>query len=267
MLYDAIGATSSEWAGKSYAEIKATAAKDGSLLVIPVGSIEQHGHHLPVATDTILVEAMVAGAAERAPEDAPVLVVPPVWSGFSPHHLSFGGTLSLEFANLRAVLEDVAVTGIENGFDAVCFVNGHGGNMALINAAVSTVGTSTDAEVLGTTYFTLATDEIEALRESEIGGMAHGGEYETSLMLHLRPDLVAEQERATATVLDEPYDWGGSDLLDGGTVAVYRGFDEYSESGAIGAPELASAEKGARIYDIVTEELAALFVAIYEQNA
>ncbi|WP_265110843.1 creatininase family protein [Halosolutus halophilus] len=267
MLYDAIGATSSEWAGKSYAEIKETAARDGSVLVIPVGSIEQHGHHLPVATDTILVEAMVTGAAERAPEDAPVLVVPPVWSGFSPHHLSFGGTLSLEFEHLRSVLEDVALTGVKSGFDAVCFVNGHGGNTALINAVVSTVGTSTDAEVLGTTYFTLATEEIDALRESELGGMAHGGEYETSLMLHLRPDLVADSDTAAATAWDEHYDWGGSDLLKGGTLAVYRGFDEYSESGAIGAPHLASAEKGSRIYDIVTEELAALFVAIHEHNA
>ena len=267
MIYESIGATDDEWAGKSYAEIQETAKADGSVLVVPVGSIEQHGHHLPVATDTILVDAVVSGAAERLDDDTPVLVTPTVWSGFSPHHLPFGGTLSLEFEHLRTVLEDVAATGLENGFDAVCFVNGHGGNASLIDAVTSTVGTSADAEVLGTTYFTLATDEIDSLRESEIGGMAHGGEYETSLMLHLRPDLVADIERPDATMWDEHYEWGGSDLLEGGPLSVYRTFDEYSASGAIGAPELATAEKGARIYDIVTSELAAVLVAIHEYNA
>lgn len=266
MFYTSIGSTDSEWAGKSYSEIQTTAQAKGSVLVVPVGSIEQHGHHLPVATDTILVDAVVHGGIDHLETDVPLLVTPPVWSGFSPHHLSFGGTLSLAFANLQAVLEDVARTGIENGFDAVCFVNGHGGNAALIDAVVSTVGTTTEAEVLGTTYFTLATDEIDAIRDSETGGMAHGGEYETSLLLHLRPELVADPEQRTGTLWDEHYEWSGRDLLESGSVSVYRPFEEYSETGAIGAPELASAEKGERIYEIVTTELAALFVAIHEYN-
>lgn len=267
MIYDSIGSSEDEWAGKPYTAIRETAEAAGSVLVIPVGSIEQHGHHLPVATDTILVDAIVYGSSERVDGDIPILVTPPVWSGFSPHHLSFGGTLSLDFEHLRAVLEDVASTGIENGFDAVCFVNGHGGNASLIDAVVSTVGTSTDTEVLGTSYYTLAADEIQAIRDSETGGMAHGGEYETSLMLHLRPDLVADAEMWKGTVWDEHYEWGGSDLLEGGPLSVYRPFNWYSDSGAIGSPELASAEKGARIYETVTSELAALFVAIHEHNA
>lgn len=266
MIYDSIGSTDAEWAGKPYAEIVEIAETDGSVLVVPVGSIEQHGHHLPVSTDTILVDAIVHGGTEQVDTDVPLLVTPPVWSGFSPHHLSFGGTLSLDFDHLRAILEDVAQTGIENGFDAVCFVNGHGGNAPLIDAVVSTVGTSTNAEILGTTYFTLATDEIESVRDSDTGGMAHGGEYETSLMLYLRPDLVADPNRWDGTIWDEHYEWGGSDLLEGGPVSVYRSFKEYSKSGAIGAPELASAEKGARIYDTVTSELAALFTAIHKHN-
>jgi creatinine amidohydrolase len=267
MIYDSIGSTSTEWAGKPYAKIAHIAETDGSVLVVPVGSIEQHGHHLPVATDTILVDAMVHGGSEQAGTDVPLLVTPPVWSGFSPHHLPFGGTLSLDLDHLKAVLADVARTGIENGFDAVCFVNGHGGNASLIDAVVSMVGISTDAEILGTTYFNLATEEIESLRESDTGGMAHGGEYETSLMLHLRPDLVADSDQRDGTTWDEHYEWGGSDLLESGPLSVYRSFDEYSESGAIGSPELASAEKGARIYDTITSELAALFVAIHEYNA
>jgi len=252
-----------DWAGMTYSEIRETARADGSVVVVPVGSVEQHGHHLPVATDTILVDAVVHGGVEHL-DDLPVLVTPPVWTGFSPHHLPFGGTLSLDFAHLQAVLEDVAHTAIENGFDAVCFVNGHGGNASLIDAVVSTTGVEADAEVVGTTYFQLATDEIGALRESEIGGMAHGGEFETSLMLALCPELVGDDREAH--LWDEQYDWGGQDLLEGGPLSVYRGFDEYSESGAIGAPELASAEQGERFYEVLTEELAALLTAVHEHN-
>mgnify|MGYP000492403422 CR=1 FL=1 len=172
--------------------------------------------------------------------------------------------LSLDFAHLQAVLEDLARTGLENGFDAVVFVNGHGGNISLIDAVVSTVGVDADAEILGTTYFQLATDEIERLRDSETGGMSHGGEFETSLVLALRPDLVGDER--DAELWDEHYEWGGRDLLEGGPLSVYRSFDEYSESGAIGAPDLASAEKGERFYEIVTEELAAVLVAVHEHN-
>jgi len=87
---------------------------------------------------------------------------------------------------------------------------------------VSTLGKTTDAEVLGTTYFTLATSEIADLRDSDAGGMAHGGEYETSLMMYLRPDLVVNSMINDGTRWDEHYDWGGDDLLDSGSLSVYR---------------------------------------------
>lgn len=267
MVYDTLGSTTREWAAKPYAEIQATGERDGSLLVVPVGSIEQHGHHLPVATDTILVDAIAHGSADRVGDEVPLLVTPPVWSGYSPHHLSLGGTLSLDFAHVRAVLEDLAHTGLENGFDAVVFLNGHGGNMPVIDTVVSTVGCRTDAEVLGGTYFQFATDAVADLRESETGGMAHGGEFETSLMLYLRADLVADPSEYDAAPWDEPYDWGGRDLLEGGPLSVYRPFEAYSDSGAIGVPQYASEAKGEQIYDAITAELAAVFTAIHEANA
>ena len=252
------------WITKSYAEIHEIAAEDGSIAVVPVGSVEQHGHHLPVGTDSLLVSAVVGEASDRV--DVPLLRTPPVWSGYSPHHLPFGGTISLEFEHLLAVLEDVADTALENGFDAILFVNGHGGNKALLSSAVSTIGTDhPDSEVLGITYFDLAASFIDEIRDSDPGGMAHGGEFETALMLHLYPDLVKE-DRMEGTPLDEPYDQGLVDLVEFGPLSVYRPFDEYSESGAIGEPELGSAEKGAEIFDRLGDELAALFRDVYERN-
>ncbi|MGA9401434.1 creatininase family protein [Haladaptatus sp.] len=253
------------WAAKTRREIRDVGAADGSVVVIPVGSIEQHGHHLPVATDTLLADAVTHAGAERAADDVPLLVTPPVWSGFSPHHLSLGGTISLELDDLLDLLADVADTALENGFDGICFVNGHGGNGNAIGSAVSIVGKEhEEVEVAGLTYFQLAEPFIDEIRESDVGGMSHGGEFETSLMRHLYPELV-KMDEADAEYLDEPYDRGIQDLHVGGPLSTYRPFEEYSDSGAIGDPKLATAEKGEELLDRLTEEVADVFRNVSEQ--
>ncbi len=265
MLYQTIGSERTEWAGKTAPEIRGIGKEDGSILLIPVGSIEQHGEHLPVSTDTILVDAVAHHGSEQVADNVPILVTPPVWSGFSPHHMSFGGTLTLEYRHLLSVLENIASAGLQNGFDAVLMLNGHGGNKSLIDSAVSTIGEEhEDTEVLGLTYFDLAQSFADEIRESKTGGMAHGGEFETSLMQHLRPDMV--KKGGDATYWDEPYELGGDDLLSGGPLSVYRPFEEYSESGAIGDPSLANAEKGAEILDRLEAEMAELLTDIHHRN-
>jgi len=250
--------------GLSAGETSAIAAEPGSVLVVPVGSVEQHGEHLPTATDTILVAETVGGALDRL-DEVPALTTPAVWSGYSPHHLSLGGTISGEFETLLSLLQEIANAGLENGFDALLFVNGHGGNTALIETAVSEVGRENPStETLGVTYFELAAPFITDVRDSDLGGMAHGGEFETSLLLHLHPELVTEDR--LAEYWDEPYELGGKDLLHGGPLAVYREFEEYSESGAIGDPTLASAEKGETIFRGVVDELADLVSNVHERN-
>lgn len=267
MVFDCIGSSSLDWAAKTADDIRSIGEQDGSILVIPVGSIEQHGNHLPVATDTILVDAIAHIGAERLVDDVPILVTPPFWPGFSPHHRSFGGTITLDFDVMLEALENITDSALENGFDALLLLNGHGGNRSLISAAVSTIGDDqSDVEVLGLTYFELASHFIDDIRESEIGGMAHGGEFETSLLLHLRPELVQEDDME-ARIYDEPYELGTKDLHEGGPLSVYRGFEEYSHTGAIGAPELATAETGERIAERIGDELEALLSEIHERNA
>lgn len=263
-MYETLGTTSVDWAGKSYGEIQDIGEQDGSVLIVPVGSIEQHGHHLPVATDTILVDAVAHLGASRVKDGVPILVTPTVWTGYSPHHMAFGGTITLEHGTLLSILEESASSALENGFDAILFLNGHGGNMSLIESAVSTVGTKhPDAQVLGLTYFQLAASFIDEIRDSELGGMSHGGEFETSLMKHLRPELVGEGD---AQYYHEPYEHGGEDLVKGGPLSVYRGFEEYSHTGAIGDPDLASAEKGEAIFELLGDEMEFILTQIHEEN-
>lgn len=251
---------------QSASEIEDTGTAAGSVLVVPIGSVEQHGDHLPVTTDTLLANDAATAGAKRVSDEVPILVTPPVWSGYSPHHLPFGGTLTADFDTLLDLLGGIADTGLENGFDAVVLVNGHGGNTSLIDAAVSEIGRQhPDVEVLGLTYFELVTDLVEEVRESDVGGMAHGGEFETSLMLHLHSELV-DTDEMPATYWKEHYDLGGKDLVVSGPLSVYRSFDEYSDSGAIGDPSVADGELGERLFNGIAEELAELFREVRGKN-
>lgn len=266
MVYESIGSQPTAWAGKTYQEVKEIANQDGSVLIIPVGSIEQHGYHMPVSTDTILVDAVAHLAAERVVDDVPILVTPPVWSGYSPHHMPFGGTVTLEHDDMLGIIEELADAALDNGFDSLLLLNGHGGNDSLISSATSTIGTDhPKTEVLGLTYFQLAASFIDNIRDSELGGMGHAGEFETSLMLHLRPELVKE-DLMEGTNMDEPYPQGIDDLVAGGPLSVYRDFTEYSDSGAIGDPTLASAEKGEQILDRLCDEVADILSQMHKRN-
>lgn len=250
------------WEGRSAPEIRRIGGRDGSIVVVPVGSVEQHGHHLPVATDAILAEAIAHAGAEQVA--VPVLVAPTVAPGFSPHHLSFGGTLSLERETLVRLLVDVAESALSNEFDALLFVNGHRGNDSIVSSVVSTVGEAhLDAAVCGVTYFDLATPFVDEVRRSDLGGMSHGGEFETSLMMYLRPDLVDENQ-FEIEYRDEPHEHGVHDMFDSGPLFRYREFTELSSSGVVGDPSEASAETGETLLEAVASELAAILEELHK---
>lgn len=267
-MYESLEADSFSWAGSTYEEIKDVGERNGSVLIVPIGSVEQHGHHLPVATDTILVEAVVSRMGEHLVEndnDVPFLVTPTIWTGYSPHHMDFGGTLTAPFRTLLAVLTNVIESGLENGFESVLIVNGHGGNTPLIAAATSEVGAdSPDQEILSCTYFELAASFVDDVRDSDVGGIAHAGEFETSLMLHLRSDLVRE-ERANVTYRDEPYAHASREMFDSGPLSPYRSFAEMSGTGELGDPTLATTDKGEKLLANLIAELATIVKAISDK--
>jgi len=250
------------WAATPYPEIRHIAAQSGSVLVVPVGSIEQHGHHLPTVTDSALADAVATLGAQRVADQIPILVTPVQWLGHSPMHLdSFGGTLSQSVEQLIGVLEAIGRTGLDNGFDALVLLNGHGANGPAIDGAVSKLGAAyPDAEVLGLTYYHLVSAFAEEVRESEVGGMSHGGELETSLMLHLYPELVREEavDDQEWERRDMAYRHAAPDMTQSGQINVYRSSDRYSASGVEGDPTAASAEAGAEIYDRIGDEFEAL---------
>lgn len=265
MVYDAIGTAPRSWAGQTAGAVRDIGGADGSVLVLPLASLEQHGPHLPTATDTILATAIAHHGAAAA-DDVPTLVLPPVWSGYSPHHTPFGGTVTVGFETMLSLIRDIVTSAVGNGFDAVVVLNGHGGNAPLVGAAVNTLGPALpDVDVVGLTYWELASAAFnEEIRTSALGGASHAGEFETSLMLHLRPDLVGV-DRPT-----EPrtpiYSGHGSDMHDSGPLAIYRTWDAVSESGIMGDASPATAETGAEILEVLQTALAELLHEIHDEN-
>jgi len=251
------------WGAHRAESIEAIGGKDGSVVVVPIGSHEQHGRHLPTGTDTILVNEVAHLGADRVESDVPILLMPPIWTGYSPHHLPFGGTITIGLDTMLSLVEDVAASALENGFDALLLVNGHGGNVSIVSNLVSEIGIEhPSVDVHGVTYFTLADSFIDDVRESERGGMGHGGEFETSLMLYLRPELV-HSDSMEGTRRETTYSHGSADMFDGGSLSSYNDFSEYSASGAIGDPELGTAEKGEEIYGRLGDQMETLLREIH----
>jgi creatinine amidohydrolase len=161
-------------------------------VILPVGAIEQHGPHLPVGTDSLITGAVVDADVDRAAGAAPcdLVLAPGLSMGASDHHLAFGGTLSLTVEVMTAALIDLARSVAQSGGRRLLFVNGHGGNRGPCDTAALAASTRHGIAVGYLDYWSLLdADEPGA----NIPG--HAGAFETSLVSHLRPDLVSRYER------------------------------------------------------------------------
>jgi len=169
-----------EWARLQAAEIKALAARD-AIVILPIGATEQHGH-LPTMVDFCLVNAVALRAASLIAANEPVVVTPVIPFGMSEHHLSIGGTLTLDFATMQAVIRQLASSLIRQGFRRLFILNGHGGNNAALEVIIDELTMEHRISIAGGAYWEIAKEAIAAILENEpIFG--HAGEAETSMMM------------------------------------------------------------------------------------
>jgi creatinine amidohydrolase len=228
-----------------------------TVALVPVAALEQHGPHLPLDTDAFLVTRVVEAAAERARPGDPVLVTPTIFAGSSEHHMAFAGTVSLRPETLAAVVRDVCSSLARHGFRRLLIVNGHGGNRAVLAGAVQSLSLEAPVCVSTLDYWTLAADAVADLRESPAGGMAHACEFETSLMLHLRPDSV-RMELIAREIPEPRFSLERLDLFRQGPLSAHWTTHELSRSGVLGAPDLATAEKGRAFFEACVSGLVGL---------
>lgn len=249
------------WQDYTWPELEALAQKD-TVVLVPVGAIEQHGPHLPVSTDITCAWAVSQGAAQ-AIEEFPVLVAPPVWWGISPHHMGYPGTISLSIDVFVNLLYDICTSIAKHGFRRILLINGHGGNADAVNVAAQKLSID-GLFVAACGYFALISEELRELGESPLGGMSHACEMETSLLLKLVPDLV-KMELAEADMRSPHTSFFTWDMRDARPIYYAYDMKRDSNKGVIGDPTLATLEKGERIYAATIKQLTAFlreFVAM-----
>ena len=219
-------------------------------VIVPVGSIEQHGPHLPTMTDTILANEVARRAAQIVAAKKPILVTECVWSGLSEHHMAFGATITIDFNTMFQLVSDVVSSLRRLGFRRVLLLNSHGGNVAALKTIVEQLTMRDEMPLVCATYWHLAAHLLEPVLDRQ-KGIRHACEAETAMMLALRPDLVDVSQFAAASCPD-PKD-APSQPDDG---YRWRSFAQITHSGAIGEPQAATAEKGQKLLTIASQYLA-----------
>jgi creatinine amidohydrolase len=239
----------------------------GKVILIPIGHTEQHGFHLPLSVDTIIIEAIAKGTVTKLPTRSFTLPVMPY--GVSTHRSSFAATMNAggrAFEDFWLAVIDVLVA---RGFDRFYLMSGHGGNTSFLVNIVKYAGERHRRIFCATTWLhtsgRIGAEALQKYRSSPIGGMGHACELETAYLLYLRPDL-CNMERVVdetdfITTPDYYMDW-----IEGGSLVANPPWDDDTKTGAYGAGSHGTAEKGRLWLEAAIEEKADHVNQIHDQH-
>ncbi len=253
--------------GRAASGPEAVDATPARVILIPCGHTEQHGHHLPLNTDTLIIDAIARAVVEAIPDEAARLPTLPY--GVSTHRSAFAGTFNMGGRVFEDFLLAVLAALAARGADRFYLISGHGGNMSFLVNVVKYAGERHPGIFAATTWLhtsgRIAAPAVAQFRRSGRGGMGHAGELETAYMLHLHPDLCR-----MARVVDETdfistpgyyMDW-----IEGGDLIANPPWTDDTQTGSYGAGSLATAENGARWLQAAVAEKIAHVREIHQQQ-
>jgi creatinine amidohydrolase len=231
--------------------------------IISTGHTEQHGYHLPLSTDSLIVEAIARGVNASVPADVFCL---PVWPyGVSTHTREFPGTLNLGGRVFEDFFLEIVDRLVGLGAEMIYFSNGHGGNHSFLVNVVKYAGERHPGAFIATEWLHTTGSALERFRQSTRGGMGHGGELETSYVLHLRPDLVHMDRATTETEFISTPNYT-MDWVEGGKLTANPAWSDDTTSGIYGDGRLGTAEKGLLWLASAIEEKLDILQEIREQH-
>jgi creatinine amidohydrolase len=229
-------------------QLRACAAAD-AIAIVPFGSLEQHGPHLPVEVDSLLAgEVALRTARKLTDRGESVVVLPVVWTGVSEHHMNFGGTVTLDLCTYTALADGICRSLVRHGFRRLVLLNGHGGNDNALRCITDDLTPKLGVPIIQLTYWHPTADAIAAELQTQTV-LLHACEAETAMTMALRPELVSPERIPAASqameyVQPSPYRW--------------RTLEAVSPSGVIGNPAAATPETGERLLEAISTRLADL---------
>ena len=224
----------------NWQEIESIAKEKRSTVIWPFGAVEQHGPHLPLATDSIFVDEIINEVLKLFSSDIPIKKLPTQFIGFSPEHKAFAGTISLSSNLITSMIKEVGGQLSEMGFKRLILINGHGGQISLLNTAARELRSfAPDIAVFPCFLWSGVNGLSELLTKTEIENGLHASIAETSLMLALKPELVGDERPNEVIKGQIPEGWS----LEGNAPTAWL-TDDFSKSGVIGDSRGANANLG-----------------------
>jgi len=240
----------------AWPEIREAVRRD-PLVVLPTGTTEQHGPHMPLMVDYLCASEVALRAAELADEPKP-LVMQPICYAFNEHHLDFPGTIAIDGDTLVKYIVCIGKSLAHHGFRHILIVNGHGSNVPYIDAAARAITNHTEAICAACFWSAFIPDGTDLRLEVPRASDRHAGEKETSAVLHLRPDLVDMTKAADS--LHEPQRSENIWHRERGSRVLFQEFfSRNTSTGIIGNAVPATAEKGKRMVELSAEGLAKFY--------
>jgi creatinine amidohydrolase len=235
----------------TWTEIQAMPDKENVVLIQPVGAIEQHGPHLPIAVDSAIGLAVLGKALEKLDGNIPAYALPNLYYGKSNEHVHFPGTITLSAQTLLAVLTEVATSIYQAGFRKLVFMNSHGGQPQVLEIAARDLHQQY-ADLMVFPLFTWRVPNVakELLTPKELEFGIHAGDAETSLLLSILPNQV----KLDQAIAEYPQELPKDSLLSmEGNLPFAWVTRDLSQSGVLGDPTTASREKGDRLLDSLSD--------------
>lgn len=254
-----------EFAKLTWTEVNEVA--DRRIAIVPAGTLEDHGLHLPIDTDVVIAEEVCRRLAERIPRE--VVVLPPITYGFSPHHIDGPGTITVRWDTFVSAAQQIVSSLAYHGFRRMMFLNGHGSNEPVLDLASRLAIVENPDVLCAMTSWWALTEVQEAVRGfRESAWTGHACELETSAYLAVNPQAVRmERARADVNPHMSPHFWADlvSEPPEGyrNAVRINEYWSTVSETGTWGDPTVATAEKGEQILEAAASEL----VAVVEELA
>jgi creatinine amidohydrolase len=245
----------------------ALSATQQRVILIPCGHTEQHGYHLPMNTDTVIIGAIAEGVVKAIPDEAEMLPTLPY--GVSMHRQAFAGTFNMGGHIFEDFLLEVIGGLVERGADRFYLMSGHGGNSSFLHNVVKYAGERYRGIFAATTWLHtsghLGAPALDQYRRSALGGMGHACELETAYLLHLRPELCKMERVVDETVFISTPNYY-MDWIEGGALIANPPWEDDTITGAYGAGSIATAEQGAAWLTIAVQEKIAHVREIHEQQ-